>query len=179
MAAYSVLMVLRIILWAAFFLFCLMLALVNPMNFKFPNFLSWAPLVTLVLAVIVGLLERFVRESVNEPPRRWLGHSKWWGWTPRQLHATIRVGKVKPGMTEEIMRLVRTEALPVLKDADGFRGYLAVEGPDDTIIAVALFDSQSMAELSAKEFTPWIEGNLGPKLASPVKTIVGTVILSA
>jgi hypothetical protein len=95
-----------------------------------------------------------------------------------QLFAAIRRGKVKPGMTEEFAKRVKAGALPVMQKMDGFKGYYLVAGGDDTIIAVSLFTSKSMAETSTATLMPWIKENLGPLLASPTEATDGIVLVS-
>ena len=170
---------LRITLWVAFFVACIGFALINPIEFKFSNELRYAPVVALALACSVGIFEKLARWWYSHPPKRWLGASQWWGLAQSELYATIRIGKVKQGMAKEAIRVIQSGSLPVLKDIDGFRGYLVVEGSDDTFISMALFDSQPMAESAGKALVGWIQDNLKSLTASPVQTLTGTVILSA
>ena len=176
---YSCLRMLRLLLWALFLLACVLVALVSPTKFNFPNALLNAPIITLTIACLVGLLERLVRWWHGLPPRRWFGHSQWWGTTDAELFAAIRLGKVKRGAAEEVVTLVLAGAVPAMRSMEGFKGYLVVAATDDRIIAMSLFDDKSVAEHSAQALDPWIKENIGPLLVSPVETIIGTVVLSA
>ena len=176
---YYYLRLLRLLLWTLFLLACVLLALISPSKFNFPNMLLDAPIIMLTAACLVGLLERLVRWWHGLPPKRWLGHSQWWGTTDAELFAAIRLGKVKRGATEEVVARVVAGAVPTMRSMEGFKGYLVVASADDRFIAMSLFDDKSAAEHSAQTLEPWINENLGPLLASPVETVMGTVILSA
>ena len=95
-ALYYYLRMLRLLLWALFLLACVLLALVSPTKFNFPNMLLNAPIIMLTAACLVGLLEKLVRWWHGLPPKRWLGHSQWWGTTDAELFAAIRTRKGQP-----------------------------------------------------------------------------------
>jgi len=178
-ALYYYLRMLRLLLWALFLLACVLLALVSPTKCNFPNMLLNAPIIMLTAACLVGLLEKLVRWWHGLPPKRWLGHSQWWGTTDAELFAAIRLGKVNRGAAEEVVTRIVAGAVPAMRSTAGFKGYLVLAAADDRIIAMSLFDDKSVAEHSAQALDPWIKENIGPLLASPVETIIGTVILSA
>jgi len=68
---YYYLRMLRLLLWALFLLACVLLALVSPTKFNFPNVLLNAPIITLTAACLVGLLEKLVRWWHGLLPKRW------------------------------------------------------------------------------------------------------------
>jgi hypothetical protein len=96
-----------------------------------------------------------------------------------KLFAAIRRGKVKPGMAGEFAKRVEAGALPVMRKMDGFKGYYLIASPDDTIIAVSLFTTKTVAETSTATLMPWIKENLGVLLVSPTEPIEGEVLVSA
>lgn len=96
-----------------------------------------------------------------------------------QLFAAIRRGKLKPGTAEEFARRVEAGALPVMRQMEGFRGYLLVMDAENAAIAISLFSNRTVAEGSTAQLMPWIKENLGPLLASPTEAIDGTVVISA
>ena len=95
-----------------------------------------------------------------------------------RLFAAIRSGKIKPGTADEFARRVKTGALPVMKQMDGFKAYVLIKGNDDNILALSLFTNQAVAETSTHKLMPWIKENLGPLLASPTEALDGEVIAS-
>ncbi|HVM77730.1 MAG TPA: hypothetical protein VMU06_01845 [Stellaceae bacterium] len=80
-------------------------------------------------------------------------------------------------MAAEFAKRVKAGALPAMKQMEGFKAYYLVAGADDTIIAVSLFSSKTVAEGSTQKLMPWIKENLGPLLASPTEATDGEVLI--
>ena len=56
------------------------------------------------------------------------------------MYASIRQGKAKPGMAEELTRRIKEGAIPIISDVEGFRAYYVVYAPDDTVTAISVFN---------------------------------------
>jgi antibiotic biosynthesis monooxygenase len=56
------------------------------------------------------------------------------------VYASIRQGKAKPGMAEELTRRIKEGAIPIISDVEGFRAYYVVYAPDDTVTAISIFN---------------------------------------
>ena len=56
------------------------------------------------------------------------------------MYASIRQGKAKTGMAEELTRRVKEGAIPIISDVEGFRAYYVVYAPDDTVTAISIFN---------------------------------------
>ena len=80
------------------------------------------------------------------------------------MYAAIRQGKAKAGKAEELTRRIKEGAIPVISGVDGFMGYYVVYAPDDTVIAISLFNNFAAAEESNKRALAWIEHDLAPLL---------------
>ena len=93
------------------------------------------------------------------------------------MYAAIRQGRAKSGMAEELARTIKEGAIPIISDVPGFKAYYVVYAPDDTVTAVALFDSFEGAEESNRRGLAWIEQNLAPLLAGPAMATAGPVIV--
>jgi len=52
------------------------------------------------------------------------------------------------GSAEEIEDAVRRELVPVLKQDPGFKGFYMIDGGDNTIASVSIFDSEEAARRS-------------------------------
>ena len=89
------------------------------------------------------------------------------------MHASIRQGKAKAGMAEELTRRIKEGAIPV----EGFMAYYVVYAPDDTVTAISIFKDYAGAEESNKRALAWIEQSLAPLLAGPATAIAGPVIV--
>ena len=83
------------------------------------------------------------------------------------MYASIRQGKAKAGMVEELTRRIKDDAIPIISSVPGFRAYYVIYAPDDTVTAISIFDDHSGAEESNKRGLAWIEQNLAPLLSGP------------
>jgi hypothetical protein len=93
------------------------------------------------------------------------------------MYAAIRQGKAKAGMAEELARRVKEGAIPIISSVDGFMGYYVVYAPDDTVVAISIFNNYAGAEESNRRGLAWIEQELAPLLAGPATAIAGPVIV--
>ena len=93
------------------------------------------------------------------------------------MYAAIRQGKASAGKAEELTRRIKEGAIPVISGVDGFMGYYVVYAPDDTVIAISLFNNFAAAEESNKRALAWIEHDLAPLLTGPATALAGPVIV--
>ena len=61
--------------------------------------------------------------------------------TPPFVRARQRQAKA-----EELTRRIKEGAIPVISAVEGFMGYYVVYAPDDTVIAISLFNNYAAAE---------------------------------
>ena len=73
--------------------------------------------------------------------------------------------------------LAEEGAIPIISDVPGFHAYYVVYAPDDTVIAVSIFDNYEAAHESNKRALAWIEQELAPLLAGPATSVAGPVIV--
>ena len=64
------------------------------------------------------------------------------------MYASIRQGKAKPGLVEELTRRIKEGAIPIISDVEGFRAYYVVYAGDDTVTAISVFNDYAGAEES-------------------------------
>ncbi len=93
------------------------------------------------------------------------------------MYASIRQGKAKPGLVEELTRRIKEGAIPIISDVEGFRAYYVVYAGDDTVTAISIFNDYAGAEESNRRALAWIEQNLTPLLAGPATATAGPVIV--
>ena len=93
------------------------------------------------------------------------------------MYAAIRQGKAKAGMAEELARRVKEGAIPIISDVEGFMGYYVVYAPDDTVVAISLFNNFAGAEESNRRAIAWIERDLAPLLTGPATAMAGPVLV--
>ena len=93
------------------------------------------------------------------------------------MYAAIRQGKAKPGMVEELARIIKEGAIPVISDVEGFMAYYVVYAPDDTVTAISIFNQYAQAAEANKRVVAWIEQDLAPLLVGPATAVAGPVIV--
>jgi hypothetical protein len=93
------------------------------------------------------------------------------------VFASIRQGKAKIGMAEEVTRRIKEGAIPIISDVDGFMAYYVVYAPDDTVTAISIFKDYAGAEESNRRALQWIEQSLTPLLVGPATAIAGPAIV--
>jgi AmmeMemoRadiSam system protein B len=70
-----------------------------------------------------------------------------------------------------------THYLLSASDVPGFQAYYVVYAPDDTVMAISIFDNYQAAEESKRRGLAWIEQNLAPLLAGPITAVAEPVIV--
>jgi hypothetical protein len=93
------------------------------------------------------------------------------------MYAAIRQGKAKTGMAEELARIIKEGAIPIISDVEGFMAYYVVYAPDDTVTAISIFNNYAGAEESNRRGGAWIKQNSAPLLIGPATAIAGPVIV--
>ena len=93
------------------------------------------------------------------------------------MYASIRQGKAKAGMAEELTNMIKEEAIPIISDVPGFIAYYVIYAPDDTVTAISIFNDYAGAEESNKRGLAWIEQSLAPLLIGPATAVAGPVIV--
>ena len=93
------------------------------------------------------------------------------------MYAAIRQGKAKAGKAEELTQKIKEGAIPIISDVEGFMGYYVVYAPDDTVVAISLFNNYASAEESNRRALGWIDRELAPLLTGPASAIAGPVIV--
>jgi hypothetical protein len=95
------------------------------------------------------------------------------------MYASIRQSKAKAGMSDELARRLKEEAIAVISAVPGFRAYYVIYAPDDTVTAVSIFDDHAGAVESNNRLLPWVKENLATLLSEPVTSAAGAVIVHA
>ena len=93
------------------------------------------------------------------------------------MYAAIRQGKAKAGQAEELARRIKEGAIPIISDVEGFMGYYVVYAPDDTVIAISLFNNYAAAEKSTNARWRGLKQDLAPLLTGPATAMAGPVIV--
>ena len=83
------------------------------------------------------------------------------------MYAGIRQAKAKTGMVEELTRRIKEGAIPLISDVPGFNAYYVIYTPDDTVMAISIFNDYAAAQESNKRALAWIETELSPASRRP------------
>lgn len=85
------------------------------------------------------------------------------------MHASVATFKVRPGKTEEAVRIYLGSVVPVMREQRGFQGILVLSNPEiDEGYTIALWDTEGDAETygSSKTYGEQI-AKFGSTLAEP------------
>ncbi len=93
------------------------------------------------------------------------------------MYAAIRQAKLKPGTIEDVVKLTREGAVPLISAAPGFKAYYMVLGADNAVTTVSVFEDKAAAEKCNAQMLGWIKEKIGPHLASPPQAIEGQVLV--
>src|SRR4029078_7983503 len=93
------------------------------------------------------------------------------------MYAAIRQARAKTGMAEELTRMIREGAIPIISEVEGFMAYYVVYAPDETVTAISVFNNYAGAEEANRRALTWIDESLAPLLVGPATAVAGPVIV--
>ena len=91
------------------------------------------------------------------------------------MHVAIRRYQLDPASVDEVMRHVNEGFIPIIKDAEGFLAYYALNAGAGEIATVSVFEDQAGAEESIRVAADWIRQNLAALLPNPPEITEGEV----
>jgi quinol monooxygenase YgiN len=91
------------------------------------------------------------------------------------MHVAVRRYQMDPASVDEVMRQVNEGFIPIIKDADGFLAYYALNAGAGEIATVSVFEDQAGAEESIRRAADWIRQNLAALLPDPPEITAGEV----
>jgi quinol monooxygenase YgiN len=91
------------------------------------------------------------------------------------MHVAIRRYKMDPVSVDEVMRQINEGFIPIIKDADGFLAYYALNAGAGEIATVSVFEDQAGAEKSVRMAADWVRQNLAALLPNPPEITAGEV----
>lgn len=93
------------------------------------------------------------------------------------MHTSIRRYKINPGAIPELVQRVNQGFLPIIAQAPGFVAYYAVDGGNDVVASISIFQDQAGAEESNRLAADWVKANIASLLAGPPEITAGEVIV--
>ena len=91
------------------------------------------------------------------------------------MHVAIRRYQTDPASVDAVMQQVNEGFIPIIKDADGFLAYYALNAGAGEIATVSVFEDQAGAEESIRMAADWIRQNLAALLPNPPEITAGEV----
>ena len=83
------------------------------------------------------------------------------------MFAAIRYYRTTADSVDEVVRRVREEFVPVIRDTPGFVAYLVLAPRQNEVVSVSVFEDRSSAEESNKKAEEWVSQNLSELLPDP------------
>lgn len=78
----------------------------------------------------------------------------------------------------ELVRRVREEFLPIVRDVPGFMGYYIVDGGDGKIASVTVCRDQEGVEESNRRAASWVQERLAELVTDGPNVIAGDTVVS-
>jgi quinol monooxygenase YgiN len=91
------------------------------------------------------------------------------------MHVAIRRYRMEPASVDEVMRQANEGFIPIIKDAEGFLAYYALNAGAGEIATVSVFEDQAGAEESVRMAADWVRQNLAALLPDPPEVTAGEV----
>lgn len=94
------------------------------------------------------------------------------------MYAVIRRYETDVASSDEVLRRVREEFLPIIRRGRGFVAYHVVDAGDGVIASVSIFEDHAEANEMTREAAEWVRENLAELVQGPPEIISGEVVLS-
>jgi quinol monooxygenase YgiN len=91
------------------------------------------------------------------------------------MHVAIRRYQLDPGSVDEVMRQINEGFIPIIKDAQGFLAYYALDDGEGVLATVGVFEDRAGAEESINMAADFVRQNLASLLPNPPEITAGEV----
>jgi hypothetical protein len=93
------------------------------------------------------------------------------------VYLGIRYCQVQPDSVEEVIQRINEGFVPTISSAPGFLAYYALNGKDDTLATICVFEDQSGAEESVRIAKDFIEKDLASLIPDPPEVLAGQIVV--
>ncbi len=83
------------------------------------------------------------------------------------MFAAIRHYQTNPDSVDEVVRRVREDFVPIIRETPGFVSYFVLDSGQGEIGSVSVFEDRRSAEESNRKAEEWVRQNLSELLPSP------------
>ena len=94
------------------------------------------------------------------------------------MFVAIRKYHVRRGSTTEWAERVQADFVPLMRELEGFRGYHLLDGGQDALTTISMFDSADAALVSNAKAADWVRHNVLEFARGMPEVIVGDVLVS-
>ena len=94
------------------------------------------------------------------------------------MFTIVRKFRLTRGSFEEVTRPVSEDFVPLLRDVPGFRNYYLLDGGQDTIVSIRIFESADEALASNETAAEWMRDNVMEFVKGMPEVMAGEVIIS-
>ena len=101
-----------------------------------------------------------------------------WGDRGKTMFTIVRKFRLTRGSAEEVARRVRESFVPLLRVLPGFREYYLLEGGQDVLVSVRVFDSADEALASNEIAANWMRDNVLEFVKGMPDVMAGNVLVA-
>jgi heme-degrading monooxygenase HmoA len=94
------------------------------------------------------------------------------------MFIAIRKYRVRRGSSAEWAQRVRDGFVPLIRELTGFRGNYLLQGGQDEVIAISMFDSADEALASNEKAADWVRNNVMEFARGIPEIMVGDVLVA-
>jgi hypothetical protein len=94
------------------------------------------------------------------------------------MFTIVRKFRIARGSFDEVTRRVNDGFVPLIRDLPDFRNYYLLDGGQDTIVSIRVFDSADEALASNETAAEWMRDNVMEFVRGMPEVMVGTVIIA-
>jgi heme-degrading monooxygenase HmoA len=94
------------------------------------------------------------------------------------MYASVRQYTINPGHehVSEAVREAQAGLGPIISQAPGFVAYYVLDGGNNVVASISLFESRAAADAADRMVADWIKQHLTAFVASPPSVLEGEVI---
>ena len=94
------------------------------------------------------------------------------------MFTIVRKFRLTRGSTDEVARRVKDGFVPLLRDLPGFKNYYLLDGGQDTLISIRVFESADQAFASNETAAEWMRDNVMEFVKGMPEVMAGDVIVA-
>ncbi len=94
------------------------------------------------------------------------------------MFVAVRKYHLRRGSTAQWAERVQTGFVPLMRELEGFKGYYLLDGGQDEVITISMFDSADAALVSNEKAADWVRHNVLELARGMPEVMVGDVLVA-